>query len=93
MLAKNEISPTLKKILCQFEENNQRSSQDFNIGQNSDLKMDGFDDKEVEWDISSGNYDTWTIDHDDDVGVDHENRSFGDPTFQSHHEVLVMATC
>ncbi|ONI13415.1 hypothetical protein PRUPE_4G220400 [Prunus persica] len=86
MLAKNEISPTLKEILCQFEENNQRSSQDFNIGQNSDLKMDGFDDKEVEWDISSGNCDTWAIDHDDDIGVDHENRSFGDPIFQSHHE-------
>ncbi|KAM1758193.1 hypothetical protein ACFX11_007348 [Malus domestica] len=74
--AKTEICPTLKEIFCQFDENNHRSSQDFNISQNADLKTDPF---------NAADYYTSNIDHNDNMGGDHENNSFGDPSFQSHH--------
>ncbi|TQD84708.1 hypothetical protein C1H46_029731 [Malus baccata] len=74
---KTEICPTLKEIFCQFDENNHRSSQDFNISQNADLKTDPF---------NAVDYYTSNIDHNDNMGGDHENISFGDPSFQSHHE-------
>ncbi|KAB2606013.1 condensin complex subunit 2-like [Pyrus ussuriensis x Pyrus communis] len=74
--AKTEICPTLKEIFCQFDENNHRSSQDFNISQNADLKTDPF---------NAADYYKLSIDQNDHMGGDQENMSFG-PSFRSHHE-------
>ncbi|KAB2615601.1 condensin complex subunit 2-like [Pyrus ussuriensis x Pyrus communis] len=74
--AKNEICPTPKEIFYQFDENNHRSSLDFNISQNADLKTDAF---------NGANFDTSNIYHNDNMGDDHENMSFGDLSFHNHH--------
>ncbi|KAM2523813.1 hypothetical protein PS1_030600 [Malus domestica] len=75
--AKNEICPTPKEIFCKFDENNHRSSLYFNISQNADLKTDAF---------NAASHDTSNIYHNDNMSDDHENMSFGDPSFQSHHK-------
>ncbi|RXH82818.1 hypothetical protein DVH24_003316 [Malus domestica] len=36
--------------------------------------------------FNAADYYTSNIDHNDNMGGDHENISFGDPSFQSHHE-------
>lgn len=84
MLAKNEISPTLKEILCHIDEDNQQSAQAFNICQNADHNTGAFDDNEVGLDVSS-QYDTTTIDHHDDINVSHEDVIFGEK-FQRQQE-------
>lgn len=86
MLAKNEISPTLKEILCHIDEDNQQSAQAFNICQNADHNTGAFDDNEVGLDVSS-QYDTTTIDHHDDINVSHEDVIFGEK-FQRQQEVI-----
>lgn len=91
MLANNEISPTLKEILCHVDEDNQQSAQAFNICQNSDHNTGAFDDNEVGLDISS-RYNPTTIDHHDDINVSHEDVIFGE-TFQGHQEVFSIAIC
>ncbi|XP_062169830.1 condensin complex subunit 2-like isoform X2 [Alnus glutinosa] len=83
MRATNEISPTLKEIVLQFDNDNQRPSQTFNVGQQPDVIADAYDDKEVECDSNSfGNNDEWTFDHDGETSFVNQSSSSGDP----HHE-------
>ncbi|XP_059444006.1 condensin complex subunit 2-like [Corylus avellana] len=83
MRATNEISPTLKEIVLQFDNDNQRPSQTFNVGQQPDVIAEAYDDKEVECDSNSfGNNDAWTFDHDDETSFVNQSSSSGDP----HHE-------
>lgn len=92
MRATNAISPTLKAIVLQFDNDNQRPSQTFNVGQQPDVIADAYDDKEVECDSNSfGNNDAcndaWTFDHDDETSFVNQISSSGDP----HHEVFVTS--
>lgn len=88
MRAMNEISPTLKEIVLQFDNDNQRPSQTFNVGQQPDVIADAYDDKEVECDSNSfGNNDEWTFDHDGETSFVNQSSSSGDP----HHEVFVTS--
>ncbi|KAE8125500.1 hypothetical protein FH972_020301 [Carpinus fangiana] len=81
--ATNEISPTLKEIVLQFDNDNQRPSQTFNVGQQPDVIADAYDDKEVECNSNSfGNNDAWTFDHDDETSFDNQSSSSGD----THHK-------
>lgn len=90
MPAENEISTTLREIVCQFDEDNQRSSQTFNVGQKYDGRPEVLDDNEIELDGNSfGNDEAWTFDLGNETSVVNESSNFGDPTFQSCHEVFV----
>ncbi|KAJ4730077.1 Condensin complex subunit 2 [Melia azedarach] len=90
---KDEISPTLRIIVNQFDEDNRRSSDTFSSVQisidqiedvyNNEVEADGvaFDDC-VPFD-DCGAYD---FDHDDQPNIVDENLSSADPTFPSYHE-------
>lgn len=92
---KDEISPTLRIIVNQFDEDNRRSSDTFSSVQisidqiedvyNNEVEADGvaFDDC-VPFD-DCGAYD---FDHDDQPNIVDENLSSADPTFPSYHEVF-----
>lgn len=85
MRATNEISPTLKEIIFQFDKDNQRPSQTFNVGQQSDATADAYDANEVDFDSNLfGNNDAWTSDHEAETSSFNQSSSFGDPSFQSH---------
>ncbi|KAL9441663.1 hypothetical protein AB3S75_020207 [Citrus x aurantiifolia] len=102
MHAKTEISPTLREIICQFDEDNQRS-QIFSLGENIDLRLDGLGGcanachtKEETFvgnedgldDSSFGNYKAWGYDQDGGTSVVNESSSFH-PTFPGDHEEFV----
>ncbi|XP_075671051.1 condensin complex subunit 2-like [Castanea sativa] len=87
MRATNEISPTLKEIIFQFDKDNQRPSQTFNVGQQSDATADAYDANEVDFDSNLfRNNDAWTSDHEAETSSVNQSSSFGDPSFQSHEE-------
>lgn len=89
MRVKDEISPTLRTIVNQFDENNRRPT-DFQLhGQNSaeELGVDfncenGADREEYE------NCTTWSDDHDDQTVVADLGFNDADPTFPSYPQVL-----
>ncbi|XP_024033778.1 condensin complex subunit 2 isoform X1 [Citrus clementina] len=102
MHAKTEISPTLRAIICQFDEDNQRS-QIFSLGENIDFRLDGlggcanashtkeetfFGNEDGLDDSSFGNYKAWGYDHDGGTSVVNESSSFH-PTFPGDHEEFV----
>ncbi|GMY31162.1 condensin complex subunit 2-like [Fagus crenata] len=87
MRAKNEISPTLKEIISQFDNDNRRPSQTFNVSQQSDVTTDAYDDNEVDFDSNLfENHDAWADNHEDETSSVNQSSSFGDPSFQSHEE-------
>uniref|UniRef100_A0A2N9IKJ2 Condensin complex subunit 2 n=1 Tax=Fagus sylvatica TaxID=28930 RepID=A0A2N9IKJ2_FAGSY len=87
MRAKNEISPTLKEIISQFDNDNQRPSQTFNVSQQSDVTTDAYDDNEVDFDSNLfENHDAWADNHEDETSSVNQSSSFRDPSFQSHEE-------
>jgi condensin complex subunit 2 len=91
MRAKNEISPTLKEIISQFDNDNQRPSQTFNVSQQSDVTTDAYDDNEVDFDSNLfENHDAWADNQEDETSSVNQSSSFGDPSFQSH-EVFVTS--
>lgn len=93
MGAKNEISPTLVEIVSLYDEDNERSSETFSVGEKFDTKADMFDPNDVELDNdSSGNYEAWTFNHDKETSVFNEGSSF-DSTLQNHSEVPVSCQC
>ncbi|GAY65907.1 hypothetical protein CUMW_244670 [Citrus unshiu] len=86
MHAKTEISPTLREIICQFDEDNQRS-QIFSLGEDIDFRLDGLGGcanachtKEETFvgnedgldDSSFGNYKAWGYDHDGGTSVEND---------------------
>ncbi|KAK4576038.1 hypothetical protein RGQ29_026837 [Quercus rubra] len=94
MRATNEISPTLKEIISQFDNDNQRPSQTFNVGQQSDATADAYDANEVDFDSNLfGNNDAWTFDHEAETSSVNQSSSFGDPSFQSHEESDPYTMC
>ncbi|XP_040988208.1 condensin complex subunit 2-like isoform X2 [Juglans microcarpa x Juglans regia] len=87
MRAMNEISPTLKDIVHLFDSDNQRPSQTFDVGQESDVIVDAYDDNEFDFDSNLfGSHDASISDHDHETNFVNQSSSSGDPTFQSHHE-------
>ncbi|KAK2988607.1 hypothetical protein RJ640_026104 [Escallonia rubra] len=83
---KDEISPSLRYIVHQFDEENQRSSATFSTRQqaeevyepannNAELDNDAFE-----------NCGAWDFDHDDQTSVVDEGTYGGDPNLPSHHE-------
>ncbi|KAK7860409.1 condensin complex subunit 2 [Quercus suber] len=94
MRATNEISPTLKEIISQFDKDNQRPLQTFNVGQQSDVTADAYDANEVDFDSNLfGNNDAWTFDHETETSSVNQSSSFGDPSFQSHEESDPYTMC
>ncbi|KAB1215160.1 Condensin complex subunit 2 [Morella rubra] len=83
--ASNEISPTLKEIVCHFDNGNQRQAQTFNVDQQADVIADAYEDEADFGSDFAGNHDAWTFDHDETSFVS-QSSSSGDPTLQSHHE-------
>ncbi|KAK0600752.1 hypothetical protein LWI29_018095 [Acer saccharum] len=99
MRTMSEISPTLKEIICHFDEDNQRL-QNVNLGQKFDSRedslnaspevfddaADAFDANDVGLDDNSfRNCEAWGFDHDGEAGF--VNESFGsDSTFNDHYE-------
>lgn len=93
MPAKNEISPTLRDIVCHLDEDNQRSSQTFNVDEKFDFRAEASDGNEADLDNNSfGNHEAWSFDHDEETSVVNESSSF-DPPFHGHHEVFVPCCC
>lgn len=102
MPAKTEISPTLREIICQFDEDNQRS-QIFSLGEDIDFRLDGLGGcanachtKEETFvgnedgldDSSFGNHKAWGYDQEGGTSVVNESSSFH-PTFPGDHEEFV----
>ncbi|XP_017979600.1 PREDICTED: condensin complex subunit 2 [Theobroma cacao] len=86
MLAKNEICPTLKVIVCHFDEDNQRSSETFDVGQKCDIRVDTANAYEAESDDTLlENYDACIFDHDEVSSGVNEGSNF-DRTIHDHHE-------
>ncbi|KAK4850531.1 hypothetical protein QYF36_007520 [Acer negundo] len=99
MRTMSEISPTLKEIICHFDEDNQRL-QNVNLGQKFDSREDSlnaspeaFDDAADAFDANAvglddnsfGNCEAWRNNHDREAGFVNEN--FGsDSTFNDHYE-------
>ncbi|KAF6173240.1 hypothetical protein GIB67_026935 [Kingdonia uniflora] len=87
MPVKNEISPTLRNIVNQFDEDNRRPTDTFSVGQNTAGQVDSNDDNNADFDGDAfDNAGTWNFDHDDQSSVVDENPSYADQSFPSHHE-------
>ncbi|XP_012572622.1 condensin complex subunit 2-like isoform X1 [Cicer arietinum] len=81
MHIKDEISPTLRLIVNQFDENSRRPS-DFQLyGQKSAEEFDGAIDCEVRTEIEDENFSTWPCDHDSHTSLGSND---ADPKFSSY---------
>ncbi|OIW05910.1 hypothetical protein TanjilG_23696 [Lupinus angustifolius] len=87
MCMKDEISPTIRTIVNQFDENNRRPT-NFQIdGQNSAEDLDAAFDCEIESDrVEYENYTAWTDDHDNQTFVADLGSNDADPSFPSYLE-------
>ncbi|XP_057977555.1 condensin complex subunit 2-like isoform X2 [Malania oleifera] len=82
-----EISPTLRDLVGQFDEDSRRPSHTYNEGQNYEGNDDAIDDNGVVLDGDPcGNHKAWTFLHDEATNVVHEGFSYKDTSGQSHHE-------
>lgn len=91
MRTKDEITPTLRDIVDQFDENSRRPSDTFSSGQNSAEQVrEGYSNSNgAEFDGDEfDNCGTWGFDHDDQASVIGEDCYGGDPTLPSHYQVL-----
>lgn len=89
MRLKNEISPTLRDIVNQFDENNRRPSDIYSSGQKSAEKVGAAYENEVDLDGDAvENCGTWNYDHDDQTSVLDDPTICADSTYASYHEVL-----
>ncbi|KAJ9182624.1 hypothetical protein P3X46_006599 [Hevea brasiliensis] len=86
ILAKNEISPTLGDIICHFDEDNQRSSETFGVGQKFDARANVSGTSEVNKDNNSfGNFEPWAYNNDNESSI--FNESFpNDSALHSDHQ-------
>ncbi|KAG6661209.1 condensin complex subunit 2 isoform X1 [Carya illinoinensis] len=86
MRLKNEISPTLRDIVNQFDENNRRPLDFFSSGQNPAEKVGAAYENEVDLDGDAvENCGTWDFDHDDQTSV-LDDPICADSTYASYHE-------
>lgn len=91
MCTNDEISPTLREIVDQFDENSRRPSDTFSSGQKSAEQVyeGGSNSNDAEFDGDAyDNCGTWAFDHDDQASVVGEDCYGGDPTLPSHYQVL-----
>ncbi|KAF8414131.1 hypothetical protein HHK36_002130 [Tetracentron sinense] len=87
MPTKNDISPTLRDIISQFDRDNQRPPDTLSVGQKDIGDVDTAGNGQAEFDGDTfENCGTWTFDHDDQASVIDENSNCADPIFPSHHE-------
>jgi condensin complex subunit 2 len=89
---KDAISPTLRVIVNQFDENNRRLS-DFQFhGQKSAEEFDAAIDCEVgaESDEDQENFPSWPYEHDDQTFVAELGSNDVDPNFSSYPQVLYL---
>ncbi|XP_050216121.1 condensin complex subunit 2-like [Mercurialis annua] len=82
MMKENEISPTLKDILCYLDGDNQRSSEILNAYEKSDATTDGIDTSKVEMDNFS-----WTSNLVDEMNIFEETLCCDSSS--SHSEFIV----
>ncbi|TKY48717.1 Condensin complex subunit 2 [Spatholobus suberectus] len=86
MHMKDEISPTLRVIVNQFDENNRRPS-DFQIsGQKSAEEFDAAIDCELATEKENENCPSWNDDHDSQTFVAEGGSDDADPSFPSYHQ-------
>ncbi|KAE9456191.1 hypothetical protein C3L33_11902, partial [Rhododendron williamsianum] len=89
MRTNDEISPTLREIVDQFDENSRRPSDTFSSGQKSAEQVNegGSNSNGAEFDGDAyDNCGTWAFDHDDQASVVGEDCYGGDPTLPSHYQ-------
>ncbi|KAK9285565.1 hypothetical protein L1049_024760 [Liquidambar formosana] len=87
MRAKDEISPTLRNIVSQFDEDNQRPFDTFSSCQRPSEQVDAAYSNEAELDADTfENSGTWTSDHDDQRSVVDDGFNGADSVFPTHHE-------
>ncbi|XP_021893750.1 condensin complex subunit 2 [Carica papaya] len=85
---KEEISPSLRNIVNQFDEDNRRLSDIFSLVQKSVDNIDGAYDNENDYDDgASENCGTYAFDHDDQPNIIEENHTV-EPTFASYNEEM-----
>ncbi|KAF5481033.1 hypothetical protein F2P56_001724 [Juglans regia] len=83
---KNEISPTLRDIVNQFDENNRRPLDFYSSGQKSAEKVGAAYENEVDLDGDAvENCGAWNFDHDDQTSV-LDDPICADSTYASYHE-------
>ncbi|KAK1568486.1 hypothetical protein Q3G72_025079 [Acer saccharum] len=86
MQAKDEISPTLRSIVNQFDEDNTRPSNTFSSGEKLTDPVEPYS-NEVDYDVDAfEDGETYAFDHDDQPSVVEEDLTGADPTFPSYHE-------
>ncbi|XVF21003.1 hypothetical protein REPUB_Repub12eG0053100 [Reevesia pubescens] len=86
MRAKDEISPTLKNIVNQFDEDNRRPLENFSCSQTSTDQANTIND-ESEFDGAAfESFETDGFDHDDQPSIVDEEFNGAEPTFTSYHE-------
>ncbi|KAL5865238.1 hypothetical protein ACOSQ3_002752 [Xanthoceras sorbifolium] len=87
MQVMNEISPTLRSIVNQFDEDNTRPSYTFSSGHKFPDPVEPVYDNEVEFDGDAfEDGETYAFDHDNQPSIVDEGPSGADPTFPSYHE-------
>ncbi|KAF8391580.1 hypothetical protein HHK36_023886 [Tetracentron sinense] len=87
MPTKDDISPTLRDIVDQFDEDNQRPPDILFVGQKAVRHVDVADNDQAEFDGNTfENCGAWSFDHDDQESVVDERSNCTDPIFPSHHE-------
>lgn len=90
MQAKDEISPTLRTIVNQYDEDNRRSSDTFSSIQKLVDQVEAVHNNEAESDgVAFDDCGTNDFYHADQSSVVDENLGGSDPTFTSYLEVFV----
>lgn len=87
MRREEEISPTLRDIVNQFDEDNRRPSDLYSSGQKSAENVDVAYEPDFVGDAFE-NCGTWNYDHDDQASVADEGPIYAESTNPSYHEVF-----
>lgn len=86
--AKNDITPTLKDIVNQFDGDNQRRSDVLFVDQKSVDQDDSTNQNQADWegDVFTDSCEPCSFDHDDQTSVLDDSSTCIDPKFSSHFE-------
>ncbi|KAG4981123.1 hypothetical protein JHK84_034705 [Glycine max] len=83
---KGEISPTLRVIVNQFDENNKRPSDFQSSTEKSGEEFDAAIDSELATEKEYENFPSWSNDHDSEAFPAEWGSDDADPTFPSYHQ-------
>ncbi|XP_022727928.1 condensin complex subunit 2-like [Durio zibethinus] len=86
MRAKDEISPTLKNIVYQFDEDNRRPQENFSCSQRSTDQVDTIYNKSEFDGVAFESFEADGFDHDDQPSIVDEDFNEAEPTFTSYDE-------